>query len=176
MADTINMPTTEGGKVAGLFHDEEVVERALTAAEQLGYDRTSIHVVTPLDDPARAADETPAEPVRGDVPGEGPWRGALIGAVIGALVGVMTGLLLNGAGVISLNPLLAALVAGLIGGVPGFYLGSLLGVSLPEWREKSAQTAVEHGAFLLSVSPRSADDAERLKREWGRLGAEVLAE
>ena len=174
MAQEINMPTPEGGKVAGLFHDEDTVERALSAAEQLGYERASIHLVTQEDGTARAADETPAEPVRGNVPGEGPWRGAWLGALLGALLCGMAGLLLAATEWVPFGSLTTGLLAGLFGGVSGFYLGSLLGVSLPEGREQAAQTAVERGAILLSISPRSADDAERLKRAWGRLGAEVL--
>lgn len=174
--DEINMPTAEGGKVAGLFPNEGAVEQALTAAEQLGYERANIHLVTQASEAQRAADETPAEPERGAKADGGPWRGAMIGAAVCALIGVMAGLFLNGAGLVTLGPLLAALIAGGAGAVAGLYIGSLFGVGLPEGREKAAQRAVQRGAILLSISPRTAADAERLKDEWGRLGARVVAE
>lgn len=176
MMNEVNMPTASGGKVAGLFYNEAAVERALSAAERLGYERATVHLVTQETTDQSAADETPAEPVRGDQPGGGPWRGALIGAVVCALLGVMVGLFLNGAGVIGLGPILAAVIAGGAGAVIGLYLGSLLGIGLPEGREKMAQKEVEQGAVLLSISPRTEADAERLKNEWGRLGAQVMAE
>lgn len=172
----INMPTAEGGKVAGLFPNEGAVERALTAAEELGYERANVHLVTQETNAQQAADETPAAPERGATSKGGPWQGALIGAAICALLGVSLGLFLNGAGVIAIGPVLAALLAGGVGAVAGLYIGSLLGVGLPEGREKTAQKAVQRGAILLSVSPRTAADAQRLKDEWGRLGARVIPE
>lgn len=174
MVAEINRPTPEGGKIAGLFHNFTVVEQALEAAEQLGYERQSVHLVTQEDERLLAADETPAEPERGRRPGEGPWRGALVGGFCGAFFGGLLGLWLAGLEVVAVNPAIAALLAGSVCFFVGLYFGSLFGVGLPEGTEKEAQDKVDRGAYLLSLSPRSRDDADRLRNEWHRLGGEVM--
>lgn len=176
MVSNINAETVHAGKVAGRFKPGANVAQAIHAAEHLGYSRGDIQVISRSNmDRHNPADAAPAEPVRGNHPTQGPWFGAMLGAVLGGALGVITGLFLPPMMGLTVRPLLLALLLGGLLALIGFYLGSLLGVGLPEGREKEFQEAVEEGEVLLSLNPRTEADAAKIKHEWRQLGAEEVA-
>lgn len=176
MVNNMSAETAHAGKVAGRFKSGANIAQAIHAAEDLGYSRGDIQVISRGNmDRHNPADAAPAERVRGNYPMQGPWFGAMLGAVLSGALGIVTGLFLPPMMGLAVRPLLLALLLGGLLALIGFYLGSLLGVGLPEGREKEFQKAVEEGEVLLSLNPRTEADAAKIKREWKQLGAEEVA-
>ena len=69
-------------------------------------------------------------------------------------------------GLVFAGPIAIALTAAGAVGVAGGLIGALKDWGIPQERVREYETAVRDGAILLGVKARSAEDAQRLEREW----------
>ncbi len=159
--------------VSALFHDRDSAERAYQAITERGYTRDDINVV--MSDETRRrhfeADTTPLRTELGSKAAEGAGIGGAIGGTIGAiaaaLAAVGTTIALPGLGLVIAGPLVAGLAGAGAGAATGGLVGALIGWGLPEERVKEYETGVREGAILMSVKPRTEEDARYLEQHWG---------
>lgn len=90
-------------------------------------------------------------------------HGGEVGATVGGTLGLVAGILMLFAPPGDLNPELAVILATTLGGVfLGFWIGSLVGASIPNSRLKQFNEEIERGAILLMVDvPRERVDEIR---------------
>jgi hypothetical protein len=165
--------------LTGVFTDRSSAERAYEVLMDLGYSEDSINVL--MSDEARVR-YFPAHGLKGELIGEnireGPGMGGLVGAGTGAALGAMVGaaasLAIPGLGLVIAGPLAAALAGAGIGGLTGGLLGSLIGVGIPESYARSYEEKLKQGNILISVNPRSEEEAEKILREWHEVNGEII--
>lgn len=177
--------------VSRWFDDAELADKAYRALLDIGYDRDEINVVMSSETRERLKKRAEERAEQGTVRGEGvEGTGAeteeeatqnvfsgvktmsAIGAIGGAIAGIGASIILPGVGLIIIGPL-AGLGAGL-----GALLGNIYGIPLDlvgQEEEKRFTSEIEAGRVLLSVTPHSVEDAERIGREWDRIEAQGTA-
>jgi len=104
--------------------------------------------------------------------GAGGAIGAAVGAIAGAVAAVGTTILVPGLGLVVAGPLAAALAGAGAGGVTGGLIGGLVGAGMSEERARIYKTAIEEGGIVMTVTPRSVEDAEWIEESWKDCGAE----
>jgi hypothetical protein len=104
--------------------------------------------------------------------GAGGAIGAVVGAVAGAIAAIGTTIMIPGLGLVVAGPLAAALAGAGAGGVTGGLIGALVGTGMTEERARIYKTAIEEGGIVLSVTPRTPEDAQWLEKSWKDCGAE----
>ena len=77
-----------------------------------------------------------------------------------------------GLGVVVAGPLAAAIAGAGAGGVTGGLIGALVGTGMSEEHATVYRTAIEEGGIVMTVTPRSAEDAEHIADAWKDCGAE----
>lgn len=100
---------------------------------------------------------------------EGVATGAAVGGITGAIAGVLRAagtIALPGIGLVIAGPIAAGLAGLGAGGAAGGLIGGLIGAGIPEDRAKLYESDVKSGGIVMGVTPRSADDAAHLEREW----------
>lgn len=166
------------GIVSGIFHDSEDAESAYEKARKLGYGRDEITVL--MSEQARdeyfpAEDVVVEEESRAlEGTGAGGAIGAAVGAIAGAIAAVGTTVMIPGLGLVIAGPLAAAIAGAGAGGVTGGLIGGLVGAGMSEERATIYKTAVEEGGIVMTVRPRSENDAETIEEIWEDCGAEEI--
>jgi hypothetical protein len=161
----------EDRQVTGLFLDRDSAERAYRTVTELGYERDDVNLV--MSDETRkryfSGDDTQSTEL-GSKAAEGAGIGGAIGGTLGAIAGAIaaagTTLVLPGLGLVIAGPIVAALAGAGAGGATGGIIGALVGWGIPEERVKHYESGIREGGILMSVRPRSEDDARRFEKDW----------
>ncbi|MEO3714222.1 hypothetical protein [Roseateles flavus] len=160
--------------VTALFPDRESAERAYQQVMDRGYRREDVSVL--MSDETRHRHFTTAggqTTELGTKAAEGTGVGASIGGALGAIAAAIaaagTTLAIPGLGVVIAGPLAAALAGAGLGGTAGGLVGALIGWSIPEERVKAYESGLREGGILLSLKPRSAEDARYVEAQWQAL-------
>jgi hypothetical protein len=157
------------GMMTGQFNDKQSLEAAYQSLRDQGYTEEEINVV--MSDDTRKkfyANDTDSE--IGSKAAEGTGVGGAIGGTLGAIIAgvaaIGTNLVLPGVGLVVWGPLAAALAGAGAGGLAGGLVGALVGWGIPEDHAKLYEEGIKNGGTVLGVTPRSADEADRLRTEW----------
>lgn len=163
--------------VSGLFKDKHSAERAYDLIVDRGYTREETSVVMSEETHKRHFQRRGADTELGNKALEGVGVGGAIGATVGGLFGALaaigTSVALPGLGIVVAGPLIAALSGAGAGGVAGGLIGALVGSGIPEERARHYEAGIKGGGILISVAPRTADDAQWIEREWRNLGGDL---
>lgn len=158
-------------QVTGLFLDRDSAERAYQTVTELGYHRDDVNLVMSDDtrkryfsDPDSTSTELGSKAAEGA--GIGGAIGGTLGAIAGAIAAAGTTLVLPGLGLVIAGPIAAALAGAGAGGATGGIIGALVGWGIPEERVKHYASGIKEGGILMSVRPRSDDDARRFEKDW----------
>lgn len=156
--------------VFGSFLDRESAEQAYGVAERMGYDREDFNILMSNE----TKDRYFPEDVRfKSKVAEGASAGAAIGGtavgVVGALVAIGTTIALPGFGLVLAGPLVAGLAGAGAGGIAGGLIGALVGWGIPENDARQYEKDIRDGRIVMSITPKSDDDAADLQEEWDRL-------
>jgi hypothetical protein len=160
---------TSNAVITGLFRDLDKANRAYQTLIDLGYDQTSVNVV--MTDKTRDQwyrTQTPIEVEHGNKALEGASVGGAIGGTVGAAI------TLPGIGLVIAGPIAAALAGAGAGGLTGGVIGALVGAGIPEERAKNLEKGITGGGVLISVSPRSESDAQKIERDWKEIGGQFV--
>jgi hypothetical protein len=164
--------------VTALFNSADAAERAYRAATALGYEDADVNLV--ISDATRDrllsdarhpnlsgnAAESKENPAKGADLG-GPTGGTL-GTIAPVIAAVGTAVLVPG--LVFAGPIAIALMAAGAVGIAGGLIGALKDWGIPQDRVRDYEAAVRDGAILIGVKARSAEDAQRLEREWRAQG------
>lgn len=102
---------------------------------------------------------------------EGLTLGVAAGAGLGALVMLGASIVVPGIAVI--GPLAASLAGAGAGATFGGLTGLLFGFGHPEDEARKYEERISAGKYMIRISPKSAEDAELIARDWKALGGEV---
>lgn len=158
--------------VTGLFRDRDSAERAYRAVTERGYTRDDVNVVMSDETRSRHFDVSPAavQTELGSKAAEGAGIGGAIGGTIGAiaaaLAAVGTTIALPGLGLVIAGPLVAGLAGAGAGAATGGLVGALIGWGLPEERIREYESGIREGGILMSVKPRTEEDARWFEQHW----------
>lgn len=176
MADAVpsHAPHPVTPQVTALFPDREAAERAYQLAVDRGYRREDLNVLMSESTRHRHFASAEARSTElGSKAAEGTGVGASIGGALGALVAGIaaagTTLAIPGLGLVIAGPLAAALAGAGLGGTAGGLVGALIGWSIPEERVKAYESGLRDGGILLSLQPRSEEDARYVESQWAAL-------
>lgn len=157
--------------VTALFPDRDAAERAYQVVVDRGYRREDVNVLMSESTRHRLFPADEARPTElGTKAAEGTGVGASIGGALGALVAGIaaagTTLAIPGLGLVIAGPLAAALAGAGLGGTAGGLVGALIGWNIPEERVKAYESGLRDGGILLSLRPRSEEDARYVEAQW----------
>ena len=164
------------GIVSGIFRDSDDAESAYRETRDHGYGQDEITVL--MSEQARdeffPTEDVVVEKERRTLAGTGAGGaiGAAIGALAGAIAAIGTTILVPGLGLVVAGPLAAAIAGAGAGGVTGGVIGALVGAGMNEERASVYRTAIEEGGIVMTVTPRTAEDAEWIADAWEDCGAE----
>ncbi len=155
--------------VTQLFPDRWSAERAYQHARVLGY-TGEVSMVMTDETHAKHFGEHLLETVLGSKAAEGAGiGGAIAGTLVAAgaaVAAIGTTLVVPEAGLVLAGPLVAAFAGAGVGAAGGGLLGALIGWGIPEELVKRYHDDVKSGGILMTVKPRSAEDAEQLQSGW----------
>jgi hypothetical protein len=161
---------TQTGVSTGVFHDREAAERAYESLRARGYEADDVNIL--MTDETRKrwypADET-SQSELGNKAIAGAGVGGAIGTAVGALLAVVAAtatVAVPGLGLLAAGPIAAALAGAGAGGVTGGLIGAMVGAGIPEDRAKEYEGALKRGGMVMSVNPRSSEDAAFFRDEW----------
>jgi hypothetical protein len=162
---------TEKRIVTGLFRDRDSAEEAYRSVAARGYSTDDVNLV--MSDETRkrhfsgtGAVETELGTKAAEGAGVGGTIGGTVGAIAGAIAAVGTSIAIPGLGLVIAGPLAAAVAGAGAGGAAGTLVGALIGWGIPEERVKHYESGIKEGGILMSVTPRSDEDAEHFERTW----------
>ena len=166
--------------VTGLFRDRQSAERAYRAVVERGYDTSDISLM--MSDETRnrcfaSADTQLARKATEDAENKaahhlgGPLGGTL-GTIGAALAALGTAIVLPGLGIVVAGPIAAALAAAGSVGLAGGLVSALTHWGIPKMRVEHYETGIRSGGILMSVTPRSEEDASHFEREWQASGGQ----
>jgi len=160
--------------VTALFPDRESAERAYQQVMDRGYRRDDVSVLMSDETRLRHFPATGGQTTElGTKAAEGTGVGASIGGALGAIAAAIaaagTSLAIPGLGLVIAGPLAAALAGAGLGGTAGGLVGALIGWSIPEERVKAYESGLREGGILLSLKPRSEEDARQVEAQWQAL-------
>jgi len=172
--------------VTRVFNDLDAAERAYQYLLDNGYHRDEVSAVMSEEvrdrlgrDSAivRSHNESEVPDAKEKVSG-GVGVSTAAGALSGMVAAAGISMIAPGVGLVVLGPL-AGLGAGL-----GAILGGLYGIPFGELAEREGgekrregeadyENSIRQGKVILSVEPRTAEDRERIEREWDRINADA---
>ncbi|MCH7345226.1 hypothetical protein LZ017_17730 [Pelomonas sp. CA6] len=160
---------SESPQVTGLFRDRDSAERAYRELTDRGYGREDINVLM-SEDTRRLHFPDGADTELGTKAAEGAGVGGAIGGALGAIAAALAAagstLAIPGLGLAVAGPLAAALAGAGAGGVTGGLVGALIGWGIPEERIKDYESGLREGGILMSLRPRSGEDARYFESAW----------
>jgi hypothetical protein len=164
MNDETRLPMT------GLFPDRDSAERAYGALTERGYGGRDVNLAMSEDTRQRYFATGSADTELGNKAAEGAGVGGAIGGTIGAIAAAVaaigTSLAIPGLGLVIAGPAAAALAGAGAGAATGGLLGALIGWNLPEERVRHYDEGIRNGGILMSVRPRSDEDARYIEQRW----------
>lgn len=164
------------GIMTGLFRDRESAERAYRSLHDRGYGNDDVNLL--MSDETRKKYFADTETEIGTKAWEDAGKGAAIGGAVGgtlaALAAIGTTLALPGLGLLIAGPLAAGLAGAGAGGLTGGLVGALVGHGIPEERAKLYEKGIRDGGIVMGVTPRNAEDADYLERDWRANRGEAL--
>lgn len=162
--------------VTGLFRDRDSAERAYQSVTERGYGRDDVNLVMSDETRNRHFAAGNAQSELGSKAAEGAGIGGAIGGTLGAIAAAIaavgTSIAIPGLGLVLAGPVAAALAGAGAGAATGGLVGALIGWGIPEERVKRYESGIKEGGILMSVKPRSSDDAEHFERTWKNYQAE----
>jgi hypothetical protein len=162
------MATNDHATVVGVFYDREAARAAVNELRRLGFDESSIGLLTP--DRGTATGETATGTAEGTKWEEGAAIGVAAGAGVGALwaLGIAAGVL-PGIGPIIAGGILASVIASAAGGaVAGGIVGTLIGMGIPEEHARYYEGELTAGRTIVTVrAPGRYEEAEEVLRRYG---------
>lgn len=162
--------TGQKSLVTGLFRDKQDAEQAYQAAIRRGYQSKDLNLVMTDETRKRYFAGEQVETELGTKATEGMGVGGAIGSAVGGIAGAIaavgTSLAIPGLGLVVAGPLAAAIAGMGAGGAAGSLVGGLIGLGIPDERVKHYDKGIKEGGILLSVQPRSEDDAQFLEKQW----------
>lgn len=161
--------------VTGLFRERIAAEAAVRELRNWNYTQDDITVL--MSDATRNKEfgvEAGTKAAEGAAVGGA--AGGTVGAVLAAIAAVGTSIALPGIGLVVAGPLAAALAGAGAGGAVGGLVGLLVGTGIPEHRAKVYEAGLREGGILLGVEARTDDDADRLEKLFGNLGAQQVTQ
>ncbi|MEO6724462.1 MAG: hypothetical protein ABIP14_04100 [Blastocatellia bacterium] len=172
--------------VTGVFNNLDAAESAYAYLTNNGYNHDEVSVVMSEEartrlgkDSAIVSSHNESEvPHPSDKVAGGMGKSSAVGALSGLVAAAGISLVVPGFGLIVLGPL-AGLGAGLgaaLGAIFGIPFGVTAETESKEPQEKADADYEAHlrqGRVLLSVEPRSAEDQEKIQREWDRINANI---
>ncbi len=162
--------------MTALFRAQSDAESAIHALQKRGYQKEDISVMMSDETRRRFAAETKGGPSTAAKMSEGATMGSVVGGAAGAILAgilvVAAPIVIPGLGLLVAGPLVAALAGAGAGGLAGGLLGSLIGVGIPEAHAKVFELGIREGGVLISVQPRTVDDAVAIEADWTRCHAE----
>ena len=170
--------TARHGIVSAIFRDSDDAESAYRETRDHGYEQDEITVL--MSEQARdeyfPTEDVVVERERKALKGTGAGGaiGAAVGALAGAVAAIGTTILIPGLGLVVAGPLAAAIAGAGAGGVTGGVIGALVGAGMSEERASVYRTAIEEGGIVMTVTPRSEEDARWLAESWEECGAEEV--
>lgn len=152
--------------ITGVFHDKAGADSAYQQLLSKGYSTKDITIVM--------SSATHAKYYKGDKRDtsrpvsliEEAGIGGSIGAIIGAVVAAGTVLAIPGLGFILAGPIVAGLAGAGAGGLTGGIVGALSGYGVPEHKAMHYEKKIKEGDIVISVRPRTAEDAEYFSANW----------
>ncbi|MFN0125042.1 MAG: hypothetical protein ACKV2V_31450 [Blastocatellia bacterium] len=181
------METTLPRVLVGLFEDRQAADRAYQTLRRLDYSPDVINVLMSEDahqkalsagaagapDAQGGPDQVGTDTVKSTKAAEGAALGTTAGAAIGAIAMLGAAVVMPGAGILFLGPLAAGVAGAGLGATIGGLFGALVGSGHPEEKYSEYETAIREGKIFISVSPRTIDEANLIRREWQELGGRV---
>jgi hypothetical protein len=157
--------------VSGTFTDRDSAERAYDSVLKRGYTDQDINLLMSDETRNRHFDkedktETDLGTKAMEKAGVGGAIGGTVGAVLATLAAVGTSIAIPGLGLVIAGPIAAALAGAGAGGLTGGLIGALIGAGIPEERAKLYESDLKNGGILLSVNPRSEEDAAYFENTW----------
>lgn len=157
--------------VTGLFKTRVASEAAVDMITKRGYTRDDISVL--MSDATKNKEfAVQTRTHAADGAGIGGAVGGMVGATLAAILAVGTSIALPGIGLVIAGPIAAALAGAGAGGATGGIIGALIGVGIPEHRAKVYDAGLRSGGILLGVEAKSDEDADKLEKLLGDIGAE----
>ena len=162
--------------VTGMFADRASVARAYRIAAGRGYDTADIDVLMSEDTRRRLFSGDQA--VEGLVDNKGAEAGELggpIGGTIGTLIPVIVAagvLALPGLGLVAAGPVAAALAGAGAAGVAFSVIAALGNWGIPEERARQYDAGIRAGGILMTIRPRSDEDARYVEEQWKVCGGQ----
>jgi hypothetical protein len=159
--------------VTGLFKTRVASEAAVDVIIKRGYTRNDISVL--MSDATKNKEfAVQTRTHAADGAGIGGAVGGVVGATLAAILAVGTSIALPGIGLVIAGPIAAALAGAGAGGATGGIIGALIGVGIPEHRAKVYDAGLRGGGILLGVEAKSDEEADKLEKLLGDIGAEHI--
>ena len=108
---------------------------------------------------------------------EGATIGGLTGGVLGAVIGGLTlvgSIVLPGAGLLAVGPIVGVLTGGLVGTAAGGLIGALAGAGIPEHEAKFYEDALKQNGNILVVAHVTKDYEKEIRALFERYGAHQI--
>ena len=152
--------------ITATFDDRHSAEQALEGLLAAGVDRSAVSLL--MSEAARVREYGPDGPGVAEGATVGGAMGGITGALIGGLVAVGS-IVVPGAGLLAVGPLVAALAGAGAGGAAGSFIGGLAALGLNEGETKDSAEAIANGKIFVAafVADEAADAAARILRGEG---------
>jgi hypothetical protein len=164
--------------LTGMFRNRDAAERAWYSLHERGYGKEDVDLLMSEDTRSRHFGEGTVETELGNKAMEGAGTGSAIGGTLGAIAGAVaaigTTLVVPGLGIVLAGPIAAALAGAGAGGLAGGLIGALVGRGIPEEHAKRYEDDIRNGGIVISVKPKSFEDADYLKNSWKSGNAEYV--
>lgn len=162
--------------MTALFRSQDDAEKAILLLSKQGYPKEDVSVLMSEETRKRFQSETQATPSTFSKAAEGAGMGSAVGGAAGAIllgiIAVAAPIVIPGVGLLITGPLVAALAGAGAGGLAGGLVGGLIGVGVPESHAKIYDLGLREGGVLITVQPRTQEDANAISRDWAKLHAE----
>ncbi len=161
-----------------MFRNRDAAERAWYSLHERGYKADDVDLLMSEDTRSRHFGEDAPPSELGNKAMEGAGTGSAIGGTLGAIAGAVaaigTTLIVPGIGLVLAGPIAAALAGAGAGGLAGGLIGALVGRGIPEDRARRYESDIREGGIVISVKPKSFEDADHLQRSWKEGKAEYV--
>lgn len=156
--------------LSGMFSDRESTENAYNTLHERGYTQKEINLLmskeTKEEYYGKEALKTEVGTKAAEHAGKGSAIGGTVGAIIGVVAAIGTSVAIPGLGILVAGPIVAGLAGAGAGGVAGGAIGALVGSGVPEAKAKLYETGIKEGNVVISVKPKTKEDAEFLESNW----------
>lgn len=168
--DTTQQGTSGTRTLTGMFRDRDAAERAWYSLHERGYGADEVDLLMSEDTRARHFGADTPDTELGNKAMEGAGTGSAIGGTLGAIAGAIaaigTTLVIPGLGLVLAGPIAAALAGAGAGGLAGGLIGALVGRGIPEDRAQRYEQDIRGGGIVISVKPKSDEDADYIQNSW----------